>query len=240
MHFFLPIFLLIAYFAQTAPVLAQDTATETITSNTLTRLNYHVDGQGTVSVFLPAEILPGDTVTSRIRVDAESQKNFDGFKLRIADQTRPVQNGLFEWTIAKDTASDVTVELIGASGNSSVRISLSLEEHPAKPKGVPGRDGAGLRTLPMSPKSGTYTPVPNEFFDGIEVVAASPRGIVIFDSLVLDTRPDPVLCCSEGGPCGLTSCCVFIPSSSCLFCTESGYKDCLLDTGPPTPNPNPN
>lgn len=240
MHFFLPIFLLFAYFPLSVPVLAQEIATETITSNTLTRLNYHVDGQGTVSVFMPAEILPGDTLTSRIRVVAKDQAGFDGFKLRIADQSHPVQDELVEWTIAKETSSDVTVELIDASGNTSARISLSLEKLSSKPKGIPGRDGAGLRTLPMNPKSGTYTPVPNEFFDGIEIVAASPRRIVIFDSLVLDTRPDPVLCCSEGGPCGLTRCCDFIPSSSCLFCNVSGYDACLLDTGPPTPNPNPN
>ncbi|WP_170515188.1 hypothetical protein [Ruegeria atlantica] len=240
MNKFISLLFFLAFFGHTAPILAQGINTEIITSNSLTRLNYSVEDQGTVSIFLPAEIVPGDTVTSRIRVAAKDQKVFEGFTLRVEEVTHPVRDGLVEWRIPEETTSEFTVELIGASGDTAARISISLQTHPKEPKGTPGRDGSGIRILPIKPKSGSYSAIPNDFFDGIEVVAVSPRAVVIFDSLVLDTRPDPVLCCSEGGPCGLTSCCDFIPSRSCLHCNVSGYDECLLDTAPPTPNPNPN
>ncbi|TMV10329.1 hypothetical protein FGK63_04515 [Ruegeria sediminis] len=239
MQYLLPLFLLVAFVGLVPSLHAQTVKTETVTSNTLSRVNYHIGGLGTVSVFLPAEILPGDTLTSRIRIAEEGEEDFDGFKLQIADETHPVRAGLVEWTIPNDADSVFFLGLVGATGNNVARVSVPLADYRSENEGIRGRDGDGLRVLPMDTVSDSYTAIPNDFFDGIEVIAASPRALVIFDTLVLDRRPDPVLCCSEGGPCGLTSCCVFIPSSSCTHCNVSGYDKCLLDDGPPTPNPSP-
>ncbi|MEO1107432.1 MAG: hypothetical protein AAFX90_05870 [Pseudomonadota bacterium] len=239
MYLNLLISLVIAYLGQATFVLAQEIQTETITSNTLTRLNYEVVEQGTVSIFLPAQILPGDTVSSRIRTKTLPDGKLDTYRIRMANKSHPVQDGLVEWTVPNDASAEVNFELVDASGDVSARVALSLANHPTKSKGSPGRDGTGIKALPMRPRSGSYTPIADDFFEGIEIMAASPRELIIFDSLVLDIRPDPVLCCSEGGPCGLTSCCDFIPSSSCLHCNVSGYDVCLADAGPPTPNPNP-
>ena len=216
---------------------AEQVETELVTSNTLSRVNFHLNQSDTISVFLPSELLPGDQITARVQLEVENPKALNGLELVLGSEARPVEASLVSWSIPVASENKTELALFRGKAEELARLAIPLVEVRTQSPGRPGRDGSGLRLLPMQGKGETYTAVPPDFFDGIEIVAASPRGVVVLDTLVLDTRPDPVLCCSEGGPCGLTSCCDFIPSSSCLHCNVSGYDMCLRDSGPPTPNP---
>jgi hypothetical protein len=230
--------LLAATFAMlTMPGFAADSPTATIAAtNDLYRLDVDLPEIGTLSVYLPSDIRPGDRVTGR--VETAPKKGGSGFnpalRLGFGQSVQPARDGLYIWDIGPNAGPNVMFDVLDGTGKSLIRVPVPLAGSTQAAKVIiPAHSGAGVTRIPakMSPAD---QPGIEKLLDlNVDILAASPRAVIVHDKLVLGTGPLPVTCCAEGGPCGNSSCCVDIPSNGCTFCSFNDYPVCIKGTPSP-------
>lgn len=202
-------------------------------TNDLYQVDVDLPGIGHLSVYLPSDIRSGDRVTGRVVTTSANDGPYALTALRLAfgKSVQPASDGLHIWDIGSDAGSSVMFVVQDASGKSLIRVPIPLGGSTQAAKAIiPGHSGAGVVRIPakMSPAD---QPGIEELLDlNVDVLAVSPRAVIVHDRLVLGTGPLPVTCCAEGGPCGNSSCCVDIPSNGCTFCTFNDYPVCIKGT----------
>lgn len=196
------------------------------------------------------------------RADSTRDNPYSRYAIVVGEVAIPLSARLGKWT-APTAGDGVDVLVRHTDGQDVARVRVPFEAvdsaatstaSQTAPVGQ-GRRGPRFDSLPRLPDStvnATSLGVQGRGviaiagkFDGdistsrarlepaVRILAESPRRIVLFDQLILRGGPQRVTCCAEGGPCGLTSCCVDIPSNGCTFCQFNDYPVCI--TGPVAP-----
>ncbi|MCA8878699.1 MAG: hypothetical protein KDA73_01830 [Rhodobacteraceae bacterium] len=190
------------------------------------------DGASVV-LFLPTDLRGGEAVSGRISIGADAYPSkHAGERFLIFGKSRAaVEESLASFDLPMTEEPYLPLALVDRDGKELARLDVPLGGRADAGSGLkPGHAGRALVWLPGQLKDGDRDAVLRSLDPTARVMAVSRRGIAVFDSL--DLRVGPVggaTCCSEGGEnCGLTSCCVDIPSNSCTFCNAGGWDWCLV------------
>ena len=210
-------------------------------SNELLKVHVELSSSSVINVFLPADLRSGDTVSGLIRIQAigVTRKEETRNKRRLANtvivfglSAVPARSGVGTWHLPETDSMTLPLFIEDRSGRQLAEVEIPItafaSNDPLLEELVePGYVGNGVVKLPGRFEAEKQTRLPAFLDSETELLAISPRSVVLLDRLRLRVGPQRVTCCSEGGPCGLSSCCVDIPSTSCTFCTFAGYEECL-------------
>lgn len=206
-----------------------DLSVEVVTSNDLFMVR--IGGRANVRIYLPGDLRASDTISGAIEVDAEQGSDIP-LGLRISQTEVPLTEGFGRWKLAEGAEPSIPASVIDDSGGTlrSFSIPAFADGRPSGPSDESsferGYVGSGVVVIPVI-GDGDASAFRPHLDPQVRILAASPRKLVVFDGLIISAGPQRVTCCSEGGPCGPSSCCVDIPSTSCTFCSFAGYSTCL-------------